>query len=298
MLLSKKLRTPHFHTPHSLGIWKRDNIGGDAEANERRWKFKSRIDMEQQVYRHAEVVIATTVEQEEILLTKYELSQAKVEVIPPGFDEERYMPETHASVERLRRRLGLPQTFVLSLGRLAHNKGYDLLLKAFALLVERHLIEDSVFLVLAAGGLTISEKDKLRMKELEQLARKLKIHRRIHWLGYVNDEDMAALYDCADVFVMPSRYEPFGMVAVEAMACGTPTVITTEGGLWRDLAYGRDVLFANSFKTEELAINIAMPLNYPRVSERLRRRGAMKAHSDYTWTSIAQRTLSLFQKSI
>jgi mannosylfructose-phosphate synthase len=136
------------------------------------------------------------------------------------------------------------------------------------------------------------------MKELEQFARKLKIHRRIHWLGFVNDEDMAALYDCADVFVMPSRYEPFGMVAVEAMACGTPTVITTEGGLWRDLAYGRDVLFANPFKTEELAINIAMPLNYPRVSERLRRRGAMKAHSDYTWTSIAQRTLSLFQKSI
>ena len=78
-------------------------------------------------------------------------------------------------------------------------------------------------------------------------------------LGFVADDDLADTYRAADIFVLRSRYEPFGMTAIEAMACGTPTVVTVHGGLYRGISFGRHALFADPFDREDLGITIAKP---------------------------------------
>ena len=95
--------------------------------------------------------------------------------------------------------------------------------------------------------------------------------------------------------MLSSRYEPFGMTAIEAMACGTPTVITIHGGLYRAVTYGRHAIYADAFDREDLGISIVHVLKHGRLWVRLSRMGAHKARSLFTWTGIAQQLISLVE---
>ena len=94
------------------------------------------------------------------------------------------------------------------------------------------------------------------------------------------------------MFVLSSRYEPFGMTAIEAMASGTPTVVTVHGGLFRALTFGRHALFADPFDREDLGITMAKIFRHPRLRRRLSRMGAHKARSLFTWTGVAQQLVA------
>ncbi len=116
----------------------------------------------------------------------------------------------------------------------------------------------------------------------------------VRWLGYVADEEMPRYYRAAPVFALPSRYEPFGMTAVEAMACGTPCVVTIHGGLEEMFDFGSHALFADPKRPREYAVMLSMPLRYPQLRERLSIAGGRFARRMFGWRSIARRTLSVF----
>ncbi len=118
----------------------------------------------------------------------------------------------------------------------------------------------------------------------------------IDFRGYIPDDQLADHYRAAGVFALCSRYEPFGMTAVEAMACGTPTVITIHGGLHAAVDFGVHALYADPKQPEEYAAALAMPLLYPQLRERLSECGAQLAHGRYSWTAIARRTLEVLSE--
>ena len=295
--LAEALDVPHVHTPHSLGLWKKQlmekDFPDDAANFTKKYNFTQRINEETLLYRNCDEVIATTPPQVDMIVEEYGAPAEQVHMIPPGYDDNRFYPVSAASRTALRQRLGFEGRVVLAIGRLARNKGYDLLIDAFSVVASR--IPDAV-LQLAAGGTTPNPNEQKILDELKAQAASLGLDHRVKFSGFVADADLPDYYRAADVFVLSSRYEPFGMTAIESMACGTPTVVTTHGGLYRALTFGRHALYADSFDKEDLGISIVKVLKHPRLAHRLGRMGAHKARSLFTWTGIAQQLISLIEE--
>ncbi|MBN2294614.1 MAG: glycosyltransferase [Pirellulales bacterium] len=291
--LANHLDIPHIHTPHSIGAWKRENMDGDPDELEGRYNFKHRIREEKVIYDECDVLIATTPQQRDILEAgAYDVPRKKIRVIPPGYDDTRFFPVSLASRQAIKQDLDLEGTIVLALGRMANNKGYDLLIRAMSVVFER---VDDVRLLLAVGSTEPNEKEIKQVEGLRSLADELGILHRVLFRDYIPDELLADYYRAADVFALSSRYEPFGMTAVEAMACGTPAVVTTEGGLWEQVTWGLEALYANPFDPEAFGHAIAAIIMRPQVKEQLAKYGSQKARSRFTWTGVAQQLLRVLQ---
>ena len=291
--LSRILGIPHLHTPHSIGSWKRDNMEGSRDELELQYNFARRIRDERVIYDEADAVIATTPQQREILGSgEYAVEPAKIVVIPPGYDDTRFFPVSPATKAAVKREMGFEGPVVLALGRVAANKGYDLLLRAMPTVFER--VQDAR-LLLAVGSTSPTPGEVRQVEELRGLAQSLGIDDRVRFHDYVPDADLADTYRAADVFALSSRYEPFGMTAVEAMACGTPCVVTTEGGLWQMVAWGSEAIYADPNDPAAFGHAIATVLRYPRIANQLARFGSYRARATFTWNGIAQQLIGTLQ---
>ncbi len=291
--LAEVLDVPHVHTPHSLGLWKQRQMErdfpGDAAKFEKQYNFARRVRDERKLYADCNLVIATTPPQFDFIIQDYGVEPERVRMVPPGYDDNRFYPVGEASRAALRQRLGFDGSVVLALGRLARNKGYDLLIDAFSLVAQR---EPNAMLHLAVGGTDLNAGEQQLLHELREQAAKSPAAGRIRFGSFIAEDDLADYYRAADMFVLSSRYEPFGMTAIEAMASGTPTVVTVHGGLYRALSFGRHALFADPFDKEDLGITMAKIFRHPRLRARLSRMGAHKARSLFTWTGIAQQLVA------
>ena len=294
--LARIFKVPHLHTPHSIGAWKRDNMPGTAEEKERQFNFARRIRDEKAVYDGCDMLIATTTQQREVLKSsEYDAPPEKIRVVPPGYDDTRFYPVSLGTRQTLKRELGLSGPIVLALGRMASNKGYDLLVRSMIPVFQR--VSDAK-LLLAIGSTSPNDEERRQIESLKKLAGEMGISERVLFRDYIPDDQLADYYRAADVFALSSRYEPFGMTAIEAMACGTPTVITTEGGLWEQVTWGLEALYANPNDTEAFGHAILEILQYPQVSDQLARNGSQKARSHFTWTGVSQQILSLVEAEV
>lgn len=289
--LSEQLSIPHLHTPHSIGSWKRDNMDGDPDDLERKYNFVRRIAEERRIYHSCDLVLATTDEQRDVLeSTQYGVDDSRIRVIPPGYDDMQFFPVSVPTREGLKQDLNAEGPVILALGRMAHNKGYDLLLRAMSVVASRI---PEARLLLAVGSTDPSPREIEQVSELRDTAAELGIADRVMFRDYIPDNLLADHYRAADVFALSSRYEPFGMTAVEAMACGTPTVMTTHGGLWKMVTWGREALFADPFDPDAFGHAMISILKYPEVAARIAARGAEAARALFTWSGVAQQLLQV-----
>jgi mannosylfructose-phosphate synthase len=295
--LANRFNIPHFHTPHSVGSWKRDNMDWDPLVLELKYNFRRRIREEKVIYDECDLVIATTSTQRDILVSQdgeYETPSSKVKVLPPGYDDRRFFPVSGATRRALKKQLGLEGRIVLAVGRMAHNKGYDLLIQAMDEVFKR--VSD-VKLLLAVGSSSPTDAEQKQVDDLRTIAVELGHKERVMFLDYIPDQDLPDYYRAADVFALSSRYEPFGMTAVEAMACGTPAMITTEGGLWEHVIWGLEAIYANPFDPPAFGHAIAAVLQHRGVYDQLAKYGTQKVRSRFTWTGIAQQLLHLVDEA-
>jgi mannosylfructose-phosphate synthase len=292
--LSNALGVPHVHTPHSLGIWKKRQTEADAPGEtaelEETFNFARRIREEQSLYAAADVVVATTPEQLNLLLRDYEVTKPKCRMIPPGYDDTRFYAVSDATRTAIRGRLGFTSPVVEAVGRLADNKGYELLIKAFGVVTKRM---PEAILQLAIGGATLTPNESSLFARLKTLVQELGLAENVRFRTFIPEDQLADYYRAADVFVLSSRYEPFGMTAVEAMACGAPTVLTVHGGLYQAVSFGQHGLYADPFDPEDLGMMIVKVLKHPRLRAQLSRMGAQRARSMFTWTGVAQQFAGL-----
>lgn len=166
------------------------------------------------------IVISEDIEKQ--VLGLFPHCQGKTLLMKNGYDNTIFYPEEveRSSVLESFGISQIPESVVIFVGKLAHFKGVDILLKA-AKQYNKRLDHDVCTLIVGAGELS---------ETLQSTVESLNIQ-NIHFLGHQSQEVLRKLYSMADVSVVPSRREPFGLVAIEALACGTPVVATSEGGL-------------------------------------------------------------------
>jgi len=289
--IAEELQIPHIHTPHSLGWWKAKDMKGLGEGKAANYRFEERIQKEFVLYRSCDHVIVTSEQQAQLIEDHYDLPSEHITMIPPGIDEQRFTAVTPGQLAEVRETLNMGKCDVYVVGRAATNKGYDLIIKA---LPHLRALQPEARLVLAAGA--NSDEDRKLVEGWKKQAAELGVADAIDWRGYVPDEELANYYRAPGVFALPSRYEPFGMTAVEAMSCGTPTVLTTRGGLYQQVEFGRHALIADPTRPCEFAAMLNMPMQHAWLREKLMVEGARFARRTFGWTGIARRTVELFER--
>lgn len=287
--VAKQLATPSFFTAHSLGAWKKARMGGDPDEMEALYHFSHRIAEEKRIFASVVAQTATTAIQKDLFREYYDFNGKNIDVIPPGVNIHVYNPEeTHED-----KKLKVPKRYIFCISRIDTNKGHDYLLHAFSLVKER--VRD-VHLIIGGG----SPKPKQLELEVKATMRRIiashGMDDRVDIIGYVPDELMAPYYRQAELFVLPSKFEPFGMTALEAMACGTPVIASNLGGIKENFTSGTDGMLVDPSNREELANAMVDLLEHSDRAGRIGKAGYRTAVEKFSWEAIAKRTLEFYAK--
>lgn len=210
--LCKSWQVPHLVMFHTLGRAKNEACREESEPD-------LRLVEEEKLARFSDHVIVAAPLEKERIINYYSLRKDHVEVIPCGVDRRLFRPMNRSAA---RKEAGLTaDKVILAIGRIEPVKGYALLIRAAALLPA----EDKVKVVIVGGD----EKGKTQVAHFKKLAADLGISARINFAGLAEHQNLPLYYNAADVTVIPSYYESFGLVALESISCGTPLVAGSTG---------------------------------------------------------------------
>jgi starch synthase len=297
-LLKQLLGKPLVLTTHSLEPhrpWKEEQLGSGYRVSS--W-------MEKTAYENADGVIAVSRSMQQDVQELYGVPGDKVRIIYNGIDLEQYKPTFRAEVLR-GYGINPEKPYILFVGRITHQKGIMHLLRA------AEYLQDGVQVVLCAADPDTEELGLEVDRRIEEL--KAKDGREIiHISSFVPLEDIVPLYSHAAIFVCPSIYEPFGIINLEAMACGTPVVATAVGGIKEVVApreTGLLVPFTHPCPEDhepqaaaELARNLAEAMNSLLSDPEKRRAMGEKARKRveelFSWRGVARQTLDFYEEIV
>lgn len=272
---------PVLHTFHALGSVKRRFQGAaDTSPVEREW-------LEPSVGRRADTIVATCAD-EASELRALGVPSYRIEIAPCGVDLASFDPRGPAERKTARFRL-------LSLGRLVPRKGVDLVIRALALLRARGVDDAELEVVGSSGSAAAVDPEIVR---LSALAADIGVADRVHFRGQMPRECIPALFRSADAVVCTPWYEPFGIVPLESMACGTPVIAAAVGGLGDTVVHGITGLHVPPQDPEALASALERLLLHPDFGRALGAAGRVRVESRYAWERVAEQTEAIYERTL
>jgi len=276
---------------HTLGVMKQ-RIAQNAEETEGSY----RIEGEKQVIALADRIVAATVAELAQLQWLYDADPAKIVIIPPGVDSSHFYP---IPADEAKEFIGIPttDTMLLFVGRIEPLKGVDLLIEAIAQMRARGVLDHRRLCISIIGGDPHVSRDAMtaEMSRLHDLRLQNGLEDLVAFLGRRSQETLPYYYSAADAVIVPSHYESFGMVALEAMACGTPVVASQVGGLAFLVQDGVTGFHIPVGDVDALCERLTLLLE----DQDLRREMAAQAVTfarSYAWENIAERILTLYRQ--
>lgn len=281
-LLRPRLAPAWAHTAHTLGLVKNERLAAGARPEP-----PLRIAIEGDIARHADLMITSTLDESQALIEKYGADPARVEVVAPGVDLTTFRPIDR---EEARQKIGAGAgPLLLFVGRLERLKGVDIAIRALAQLRARGYA-DARFLVLGEDS---REGDESEMERLKAVASALGVRDAIEFVGSVAHHELPYFYAAADVCVMPSYSESFGLVGLEAQACGCPVVASDVSGLRSVVREGVTGYLVAGNDPGDYADRIGRLLGDPELARQMGRRGQLLAQRS-SWSRTADRLAELF----
>ena len=288
MHLKREWGIPLIHNNHSLGAVKQQAMGsGDLSPDLRK-------EIERKIFRTADRLIATAPHEKEELVDIYGADPSKIAVIPPGVNLDLFSP-----VPQLRAKNEIGYTsrdfLITFVGRIEERKGLDTLLRAV------HMAEDESIQVVIVGG-PPSEKSFLSWKELGEtpylpyrnLVEEYGLENQVTFTGGKPQNQLSTYYSAGDVTVIPSYYEPFGLTALEALACGCSVIGSRVGGLTHTIKPNRVGLLFEPRDAGQLASRILALKDQPGLNQTFRENARPYVEEHYSWRSVTRRVARMY----
>ncbi len=286
-MLAEAWDIPIVHMFHTLGEMKNRIAQSDAEREN-----PYRLASERRVLAYADRIIVATLAEKAQLEWLYKADPRKLTIIPPGVDTGRFYPIPKDEAKQF---VGIPDEdrVVLFVGRIEPLKGLDTLIRAMAGLDRKQL--GCPDLVVIGGDPNADPEDMtVEMARLQKLSHDLSLDSMVIFLGKRDQDTLPYYYSAAEVLVMPSHYESFGMVALEAMACGTPVIASQVGGLAFLVQDGVTGYHVPGGDSAALCDRLTRLLGDAALRQKMGEQASQYAQG-YTWDHIAPQIISVYE---
>jgi D-inositol-3-phosphate glycosyltransferase len=281
-LLRPQLATGWAHIAHTLGTVKNRTLAAGARPEP-----EVRIRVEAELAQQADLLIASTEDEAQELVQGYGADPQRVRVVPPGVDLGMFQPVDRREA---RRKIGYDSgRILLFVGRLERLKGVEIAIRSLGLLRDRQ--HDDVRLLIL--GEDSHEGDESEKDRLKAIAAEVGVRDRVDFIGSVAQHELPYFYAAADVCVMPSYSESFGLVALEAQACGCPVVASGVSGLRSVVRDEVSGYLIDNHDPAAYAERIGRLLENGELAQQMGRRGRLLAQR-FSWTRTADRLEGLF----
>jgi D-inositol-3-phosphate glycosyltransferase len=281
---------PLVHTFHSLGAIKEEALGSQDKSPD------TRIQIEKRICQAADRIIATAPQEELDLVEFYGADPERITIVPAGVNLELFspIPQDEAKTE-----IAFPtDSFLITyVGRLEKRKGIDTLLEAI------HLIDDPRIQAVIVGGpptekpfLSWSELSEEPYQEYSSIIDRLGIENQVTFTGGKPQTELSKYYSAADVTVVPSYYEPFGMTAIEAMACGSIVIASRVGGLQTTVVENKVGALFEPREPSQLAEKIKIIMDQPNMLVEMRKNTRPYVEERFGWQAVARGVTEVYQE--
>lgn len=276
--LKNSYHTPIVSTIHATESGRNSGIHDETQRyiNDTEWML---------TYESTEVIVNSNYMKRE-LQSLFGLPFEKINVVPNGINVNMF-----SGIERdyeFRRKYALDnEKIILFMGRLVYEKGIQHLISAMPKILAGY--HDAKLVIAGKGGMT---------NELKAQVNSMGISNKVYFTGYMDSKQVCKMYKCADVSVFPSTYEPFGIVALEAMLSGTPVVVSDIGGLNEIVEHRENGMKSYAGNPNSIADSILELLYNPQLSQEVVKKARNMVKNEYNWAKIAQDTHFTYQKAI
>ncbi len=236
-------------------------------------------------YEATEVIVNSNYMKRE-LQSLFGLPFEKINVVPNGINITMFNA-VERDYEFRRQYAADHEKIILFMGRLVYEKGVQHLISAMPKILAGY--HDAKLVIAGKGGM---------INELKAQVNSMGIANKVYFTGYMDAKQVCKMYKCADVSVFPSTYEPFGIVALEAMLSGTPVVVSDIGGLNEIVQHGENGMKSYAGNPNSIADSILALLYNPQLSQEVVKKAKIMVKNEYNWAKIAQDTHFTYQKAI
>jgi len=286
--LKRRWSIPLVHMFHTLGTLK-----NAAHRRKEEKEPKGRLKIEEQIMHLADKMVAPSPWEKEQMIRHHRGHPSRIKVIPCGVDLQLFQPIPSLKAKKF---LGLSQRhFILFVGRIDAIKGIDVLIQAIHHLSRKPSRGNKdLGLIIIGGELDADPRaESKEMQRLRKLVAEMNLQERVAFYGSQRQDLLPYFYSAAEALVLPSRYESFGMVVLEAMACGTPVIASRVGGLPYTIKDGHTGFLVPEGNWFLLAERIREIIESPHLKEKLVTAARTRV-KQFGWPMIAQKVISLY----
>ena len=289
--LKKDWGIPMIQMFHTLALLK-----NPAARKESELETEERVEGEKFVISVSDLITASTIDEKEKLVDLYQTPEEKIRIVPPGVDTSRFYPIPKDEAKEF---LGIPndENMLLFVGRIEPLKGIDTLIRAIAQMRKSDVMSNCPHYLYIIGGDPNGEKMDMdhEMQRLQELCREQGVGDLILFLGKKDQDTLQYYYSAAEIVVMPSNYESFGMVALEAMACGTPVVATQVGGLQHLVQNGITGFTVPHNDPTALEEKLTQLVCHDELREKMKKNSVKYART-FSWDVITPQIISVYEE--